>query len=205
MDIRVGIAKVFAVLSLIFVVSLCVSGSRDDPYYVLKAGTRIKLRLDNPVNSGFSSRGDTFKAYVARPVERDDQVVLPEGVEVEGRVVFVQQNSAVGRAGRLELDFGTLRFANGETRAIDARLVRPLKAGSRTGWQLASVIGGTLAGAILGVASGNERGAAIGAGIGAAAGTATAVAIKGDNVGIASGEEFEIVLERDVTLPFREV
>ncbi|QYO65235.1 hypothetical protein [Leptolyngbya sp. 7M] len=205
MNIRVGIAKVFAVLSLIFLVSLSASGSLDDPYYVLKAGTRIKLRLDTPVNSAFSSRGDTFKAHVARPVERDDRVVLQEGVELEGRVVFVQQNSAVGRAGRLELDFGTLRFANGETRVIDARLARPLKSASKTGWQLASVIGGTLAGTILGVASGNERGAAIGAGIGAAAGTGVAVAIKGDNVGIASGQEFEIILERDVTLPFREV
>lgn len=205
MDIRVGIAKVFAVLSLIFVVSLDASSIRNDPYYVLKAGTRIKLRLDTPVNSSFSSRGDTFKAYVARPVERDDQVVLPEGVEIEGQVVFVQQNSALGRAGRLELNFGTLRFANGETRAIDARLARPLKAGSKTGWQLASVIGGTMAGAILGAVSGSERGAAIGASIGAAAGTGTAMAIKGDNVGIASGEEFEIILERDVTLPFREV
>lgn len=203
MGIRAFFTKVFAVLLLFFVNS--VAAAPDDPYYILRAGTKIRLKLDTPVSSAFSVKGDTFLAYVSKPVQKNGEVVLPIGIAIEGRVLDAEENGISGKVGSLDLDFETIRFESGETRSIDAKLAKPLKAGSRHGWQLVSILGGTIGGTLLGAATGKGRGALIGTGIGAAAGTGTAVLIKGENVGIASGEEFEIVLERDVTLPFREV
>ncbi len=202
---RVLLTKVFAVLFLIFVNFVGTNASADDPYYLLRAGKRIKLKLDAPISSRFSTEKDTFIATVTEPVRNGGRIVLDEGVSIEGRVTAVRTRASFGKAGELEVEFFRITFDGGDTRQISAKLAKSLKGGSKQGWQIASLLGGTLGGGLIGALTGNGRSAAIGAGIGGAAGTGTAIAIKGDDVGINAGEEFEIVLQRDVTLPFDEV
>lgn len=209
MGIRVLFTKVFAVLSLIFVsfgsTAALFAKSTDDPYYLLRAGKRMKLKLDTPVNSRFSSKDDTFIAVISEPVRNGGRVVLAKGVRIEGRVAAASPNGPFGKAGELDVEFFRIMFDGDDSRRISGRLAKPLKAKSKQGWQIASFIGGTLGGVVIGALAGGGKTAAIGGGIGAAAGGGTAAAISGDNVGINAGQEFEIVLQQDVTLPFDEV
>jgi hypothetical protein len=204
MDIRLGFTKVFALLFLFFANSFAVV-SPDDPTYVLRAGTKIHLKMDAGISSEISKRNDTFIAFVADPVSKNGVVVLQEGVVIEGRVLNALPSGITGKGGRLELDFETILFATGAKRSIDGKLADPLKPGSRQGWQIASIVGGTLGGTLIGALTGKSRGAAIGAGVGSAAGTGTAVLIKGEKVGIRTGEQFYMVLEKDVVLPYNEI
>jgi hypothetical protein len=209
MGIRVLLTKVFAVLSLIFLsfgsTAFAFSANGDDPYYLLRAGKRIKLKLDAPVNSRFSSKDDTFIAVVTEPVRNGGRIVLDEGVRIEGRIVRASPNGPLGKAGELEVEFFRIMFDGGDSRRISGKLAKPLKARSKQGWQLASLIGGTLGGVLIGALAGGGKTAAIGGGIGAAAGGGTAAAINGDDVGINAGDQFEMVLQHDVALPFDEV
>ena len=45
----------------------------------LPAGTAVTVRLASAVGSKLSAKGDHFSAIVARPVEVNGKVVLPEG------------------------------------------------------------------------------------------------------------------------------
>ena len=209
MGIRVLFTKVFAVLSLIFVsfssTAALFAKSYDDPYYLLRAGKRMKMKLDAPVNSRFSSVDDTFIAVLTEPVRNGGRIVLNEGVRIEGRIVRVKPNGPLGKGGELDVEFFRIIFDGGDSRRISGKLAKPLKAKSKQSWQLASFIGGTLGGVLIGALAGGGKTAAIGGGIGAAAGGGTAAAINGDDVGINAGDQFEVILQQDVTLPFDEV
>ena len=54
---------------------------------------------------------------------------------------------------------------------------------------------------VFGAVSKANNGALIGAGVGAGAGTAVALLRKGKDVRIRDGEEFEIVLKKEIVLP----
>ncbi len=196
--------KVFAVLSLIFA-SCLAADAQDDSAYILRAGTRIQLEIVDSISSSFSAAGDTFRATVVTPSRNKGIVVLPIGTVIEGRISRVDEKGSAGRNGEIEAVFEAIRFKTGEYRKIDARFAKPLKEGSHRTKSLISIAGGTLGGALIGGLTRSNNGVLIGAGLGAAAGTGTALLINGKNVGIKSGEEFEIELKSDVTLPVREV
>src|ERR1041385_8105263 len=50
-------------------------------------GTEIAVRLVDPLDSGKNQAGDTFHATLAQPIMVGDQVAVPTGADVEGRVV----------------------------------------------------------------------------------------------------------------------
>ncbi len=155
--------------------------------------------LDAELSSAVATRDDTFLATVVRPLSVSETVVVPSGSIVEGRVMAAAPAGLAGRGGRLEVVFESLRIGPA-TRSIDASLVKPLDRRSSSLFTLLSIAGGTAVGAVLG-GTRDGRGALIGAGIGGGIGTGVAVARKGKNVRIRKGDEFEIVLNREVTVP----
>jgi len=194
-----GRAKFAALVVLIFVNSTLVLRAQDDSIYRLPAGTKISLRMDAEINSRVASVNDTFLAYVTKPVKRRDVIVVPEEAIVEGRVTKVTPASGGSESGRIEVVFESLKFA-GSTRQIDGVATKPFRAVSSNTFSIFSILGGAAAGALVGAAS-SPRGALIGAGIGAGAGTGAALLRKGKDVRIRRGEEFDIELKKDVTLP----
>ncbi len=58
----------------------------------IPAGTRLQLVLTHPVNSNSSSRGDQIFAQTTAPVILGDQVVIPGGSYVQGRVEKLSRN-----------------------------------------------------------------------------------------------------------------
>lgn len=192
--------KVFAVFLLIFA-SFSVAASQDDSIYRIKAGTKIRLRMDSEISSKVASAGDTFTATAANPVSVRGSIMLPAGTVFEGRVMRASKASSGGKNGDFDLAFVTIRLDRGQERQIDAVLVNDLKAGSGRTFNAIAILGGTVIGAVFGTLSKAESGPLIGAAAGGGAGTGIALLRKGRNVRIATGEEFEIELKKDVTLP----
>jgi hypothetical protein len=84
----------------------------------LPAGTVLKVRLDDRLNSSQARPGQRFSATV-RPAE--DNSGLPEGTRVEG-VVRTAQQASKDKPGVLDVDFTTLEFPNGRNYAINGSL-----------------------------------------------------------------------------------
>lgn len=203
MNFRRVTTKIFAFLFLFFA-SFVTVYSQPDSIYRLPAGTKIRLQMDNEINSGVSGVNDTFTATIAEPLKVRETIVLPVGTVIEGRITKVERASTGGKGGSLSVKFETIRFENGEKREIEGILVNQLKAQSSQKANILTVIGGTALGTLLGAVSGTENGALIGAGIGAGAGTGVALARKGKNVRIKTDEKFEIELTKQVTLPVQD-
>jgi hypothetical protein len=193
--------KVFAVLSLLFINSILINAQS---VYELPAGTKIRIQMDNEINSKVSSPGDTFTTTISEPVRVRDTVVLPIGTIIEGRVTKVKRASIGRKNGSLIVSFETLRMTTGEKRDIKGVLVRELKAESSPVASVLTVAGGTALGALLGTVSKNESGALIGAAIGTGAGAGIAFLRKGEDVRIRADEEIEIELTTNVVLPARD-
>lgn len=191
--------KVFAFLFLFFAISSSINAQ--DSIYRLEAGTKIRVRMDNEINSSVASVNDTFTTTIAEPVLVRETIVLPVGTVIEGRITNVERAAGGGKGGSLSVKFETIRFENGEKRAIEGVLMNELKAVSSQKTNILAVLGGVGLGALLGGVSRGSTGALIGAGVGAGAGTGIVLARKGKNVRIKSDEKFEIQLTREVTLP----
>lgn len=201
MNIRLTTTKVFAIFSLFFAVFISAEAQTDASIYQLQPGTRILVRLDNEINSKVLSVNDTFTVKVSEPLKVSDVVLLPIGTRIEGRITKVGRAAIGGRNGILEVSFETLWSPGGGRQKIEGKLVNPIKAESSVTEKTLAIVGGTAIGAIIGAVSKTSNGLLIGAGIGAGAGTGAAFLKKGKDAKIAAGEEFEIELTKNVTLP----
>lgn len=161
--------------------------------------------MDNEINSKVSSVNDTFTATISSPVVIKGIELVPIGSIVEGKIISVKAASSGKTDGKLEVKFESLRFPDDQKRQIDAGLVnRNLVENKSSAFTVISIFGGTAIGAVLGAIAGKGTGAAIGAGIGAGAGTATAFLRKGKEAQIKANQEFEIVLNKEVTVPVKD-
>lgn len=197
--------KIFAVSFLFFVNFISINSQTDSSIYELPAGTKIRVRMDNEINSKVSSVNDTFTTVIAEPVKIRDTVVLPIGAIIDGRVMQVKRASSGKKNGSLILSFELLRLENGDKRQISGILANQLKAASSSPTKdILTVIGGTAIGAIFGAVSKSGSGTLIGAGIGTSAGTGIVFLKKGNDVRIKAEEEFEIELTKSVILPVQD-
>ena len=204
MNIRFITTKVFAFFSLLFAISISANAQTDSSIYQVPAGTKIRVRMDNEINSKVSSENDTFTVKISEPLKVRESVVLPIGTIIEGRVTKVRRTALGAKNGSLEVSFETLQSLDGVKQKIEGALVNRLTAESSSTATALTIIGGTALGGIIGAISKVENGALIGAGIGAGAGTSIAFLRKGKDVKIRTDEEFEIELKKDVTLPVRD-
>ena len=173
--------------------------------YELPAGTRIRVQMDNEINSKVSSVDDTFTMKIAEPVIVREVIVLPVGTVIEGRVLRVKPAAVGGQGGEMEVEFETLRLEDGAKREIEGILVNPLKAERKSPvGSVLTIVGGAALGAIVGAVSQADNGALIGAGVGAGVGTGAAYLRKGKEVRIKADEKFEIELTKNVILPVRD-
>lgn len=193
--------KIFALFSLLFLNSIFINAQT---VYELPPGTKIRVQMDNEINSKISSVNDTFTMKISEPLKVRETVVLPIGTIIEGRVTEVRRASIGRKNGSLSVSFEMLRLAGGEKREIKGVLVNQLKAESSPAANVLTVAGGTALGAIFGSVSKAENGALLGAVIGTGAGAGAAFLRKGKDVRIKADEEFEIELTRNVTLPVQD-
>jgi hypothetical protein len=151
------------------------------PDVTVPAGTTLRVRLDQALDTKRSRAGEGFTATLAEPVVVGNETVIPKGAEFRGHVTT---SGASGRLkGRAVLGVTLDSFdLKGKSYKIDTSADSRASAGhkKRNGLLIG---GGAGLGAALGAVAGGAPGALIGAGAGAAAGTAGAAATGKKNVG----------------------
>jgi len=173
------------------------------PPVIVPAGTVIPISLTGRLSTKTAKDGDGVYAKTAFPITINNQIVIPEGTNVRGRVVEVKKPGMVKGKAELTLSFQTLVLPNGRTLEIYASLGNPGFAGekkgeatiegeSSKGQDVKDTVGGAATGGIVGVIVGGRTGGAIGAGAGAVGG----ILNRGKDIVIDPGTILEIVLDR---------
>ncbi|HRH44838.1 MAG TPA: hypothetical protein PKY82_24580 [Pyrinomonadaceae bacterium] len=199
-----GLTKIFTVLSIFLFLGLIIAKAQPS-IYTLPIGTKIRVRMDNEINSKVSGVNDTFTATVSHPVFIRNVEIIPIGTIVEGRILEAKAAASGKVNGFLDVKFESYQLPKDSKRPFDASLVNQnLLENKSSVFTTLSIFGGTAIGAILGGIIGKGKGAAIGAGAGAGVGTAIALLKKGKEARIKANQEFEIRLDKEVTVPAKD-
>ena len=165
---------------------------------MVPAGTEIRIRMIESVDSEHASLGQTFRASLDAPVYVNGQEVIPRGTDVLTKLVEDRQSGRLQGRTVLTLSLQTITF-NGRVYDVASTDVRTESSsrGARSG----EVIGGTsVLGAIIGGIAGGGKGAAIGAASGAAVGTGAEVMTNGQRVRIPSETRLSFRLQNPLQL-----
>jgi hypothetical protein len=145
-------------------------------------GTLVKVRLHDDLSTLTTKVGTSFTAEVSEPVLRDNQVVVPVGSVLEGRVTFVRGGKRIGGAAAIHLEPRTITLPDGSQYLLHARVIdtdswddtrvdnegtilRKDHAKATAAVTSLTAGGGLAAGAMLGGVPGALIGAGVGAGV----------------------------------------
>jgi len=162
----------------------------------IPSGTRLEIRLVDPIDSSLNKSGDTFKATLDKDLEVEGKVVVPRGSRVIGKVMDVKQPGRVEGKAALSMTLTEIKVGN-ESYPIQTNSLA-FEADPSTKQDATKIGIGAAAGAIIGAIAGGGKGAAIGAAVGGGAGTATVLATKGKDVKFAAEDKFSFVLRSDL-------
>jgi hypothetical protein len=162
------------------------------------AGTRLSVRITDPLSSETAKVGDTFRGTLDNAIMIGDKVVVPRDADVQGRVLAVKPSTHFTGNSELTLEMKMLDI-NGKSYEIATNQWQKL--GTGRGKRTAATVGGGAAlGAVIGAIAGGGKGAAIGAGAGAAAGTGVQGVTKGQKVELPSESVLDFELAQPVTV-----
>ena len=184
-------------------------------YYSVKAGTVMRVRLDNDMSSKTAFVGQTFQNTTVDPIYSSGGVLLiPQGSMMLGRVTAVQAAQKDGRPGTIDVTYTSITLPNnrkvaisgsltesdsGEKNTVDNEGTVSGKTTKRRG--LKFIGGGAAGGAVIGGIAGGGTGAAIGAGVGALAGLIGKEVKKGHEAEVSAGTQYGVYLNRAFSLP----
>jgi hypothetical protein len=168
---------------------------------VIPAGTALKIRLTDALDTAVNRSGDAFKGVLDEDLVAEGRVIAPRGSAVTGKVIKLVRAGRV--QGRAEMSIAlksidiqdvaytiqtdTLSFAAESTKKKDA----------------AKVGIGAGIGAAIGAIAGGGKGAAIGAAVGGGAGGATVLATRGSEIKLAPERQLKFALRSEVRVTQR--
>ncbi len=172
--------------------------TREPVQITIPDGTRLAVRLIDTLSSSSSESGQSFRATLAQPIVVRNQVVIPEGAEVTGRVVAARPSGHLKTPAELALTLTSISV-NGNTYDITTSTYMRHGA-SHKKRDLAWIGGSSAGGALLGALLGGGKGAAIGAGVGAGGGTAAAYTTGKKNIVLPSESIISCELREPLTV-----
>jgi type IV secretion system protein VirB10 len=185
-------------------------GTQIPPPAAIPKGTTIPVQLLNRLSTKTLKPGDGVYAMTIFPITLNNEIVIPVGSSVGGKVTLVERPGKVkGKAG-MALSFQVLILPTGSTIPLYASLAGSSDAETTTegkiigesskGEDAAKVAGAVAVPAVIGGIAGGQRSARVGAGVGAAAGLATVLLTRGKDIVLDKGTTLEIVLDRPLDL-----
>jgi hypothetical protein len=170
------------------------------PVYTVAVNTTMRLRLNDKISSKDARVGDTFASTVVTPLYVRGVEVVPAGSTVTGHVTHVNRAGRKSQAGSINVTFTSLELPNGARRAINASLTTSasadnegqVKGKSSTKKNVAFIGAGLVVGGLINGVAGAATGGLIGVGRG--------LIKKGEEAEVKPGTEFDVILNRAVTL-----
>lgn len=185
----------------------------------LPAGTRVLLQLQSPVYTKTAKVGDGVYCESTFPVTQDNQLAIPAGTYVKGRITRIERPGRVKGRAELQVYFTTMIFPNGYTVDLPGALESTpgaenhqvtddegtVRASGNKGHDAATVGKTAGAGATIGALSSRTlKGAGIGGAIGAGVGLASVLLTRGPDVRLDRGTTVEMVLQAPLTVEVTE-
>lgn len=167
--------------------------------YTVPAGSVLTVRLIDSLDSSRNRVGDTFRATLDSPIRAGGEVVIPAGLDVEGRVVEASNAGKYTGHAELALELSKLS-ANGETFSLQTDQYNQASGGRGKGTAEAIGTGAGL-GAIIGAIAGGGKGAAIGGMAGAGAGGVARAAQKAPKISFPAETVLTFRLQEPLTIP----
>jgi hypothetical protein len=183
---------------------------------VIPAGTVIPVTLSSRISTKHANEGDGIYAQTAVPIVVNDEIVIPAGSFVRGKVGHVQQPGRIKGRAEMTFSFHNITLPTGVSIDIYASLggtggaverkgeatvvadkgddTEEILTDSAKGAGTGAAVGAIYRGGLGGAATGAAAGAAVGA-----AGSALAALIRrGDALVLEPGMLIEIVLDRPI-------
>jgi hypothetical protein len=132
------------------------------------AGTLLKVRLSEALDTKKLQPGDYFQGTVAQGVYSGNILAIPRGAEVVGRVVDVKKAGELKGSPGFLLQLTTLNMGGQSYPLVSD--VWSFDGPGKGGYTAGNAVGGAALGAVIGAIAGGGTGAAIGAAAGTGAG-----------------------------------
>jgi hypothetical protein len=149
-----------------------VTEERHEATVVIPAGTRIRVRLAQTLDTRNTRLGERFGATLDTPIMAGHRVLVPRGTPFEGSITETKNSGRFKGRAVMQVRLNSFRL-HGTTYHI-ATAPDTAVSGNHKKRNLVLMGGGPAAGAGIGAIAGGGAGALIGGGIGAAAGATTA-------------------------------
>lgn len=146
------------------------------------AGTLLRVRLDQSIDTASQQSGDSFTATLDSAVIVKEKVIIPKGTTFRGRVTNAKGSGRLRGRAVVSLKLESFEMHHQTYPVVTSSDTRV--SGSHKKRNLALIGGGSGVGALIGGLAGGGKGALIGAGAGAAAGTGGAALTGKKNVQI---------------------
>ena len=178
------------------------------PLRIVPAGTVIPVSLISEISTKNAKDGDGIYARTIFPITVDNQIVIPVGTYVNGRVVNSERPGRVTGTAALTINFQTMILPSGLTIPIfgslggvggtsgERRGEATVEGDSTKGADAGTIGTNAGIGAGIGGISSGAKGVALGGAVGAAAGVAQVLFGRGDDLVLRPGTTIEIVLDR---------
>ena len=172
----------------------------------IPAGTRIPIVLETPLSSRFSHQGQAVIFRTTSALALGQELEIPPGVEVRGRVAEVTRPGVFGRSGglrvtveRMVLPGAPAASLRAQLRSADINARGRLTTDGRRSLDRQGLVVLSLQGALAGAQFGGKA-AGIGAGAGAAIAAALMMSQRGRDVSVSAGTPFSVRLQQDADL-----
>jgi hypothetical protein len=165
----------------------------------LTSGTTFLAALQSTIATDKNKVGDAVALRTLEPIRVNETEVVPAGSFIRGEVTHVDPAGRVAGGAELTLRFTALETPDGKSYAISCAPFRLTGKGDAKESAL-EIGGGAAAGALVGGVLGGKKDIAKGAAVGAILGTGVAVATKGDQIVLPSGQKLKITLDAPVTI-----
>jgi len=170
-----------------------------DQMVSIPEGTKLDVRLLDPIGSASDTSGETFRATLDGPIVVNGVLAVQKDANLTGKVLVARSSGHLQTPAELVVTLTSLEVG-GKTYPI-LTSERSWRGHSHKKRNAELIGGGAGVGALIGALVGHGKGAAIGAGIGAGGGTATAYATGKKDISIPAETPLRFVLRRPVTVP----
>jgi hypothetical protein len=163
------------------------------------AGTHLEAKLESSVKTASSEVGDNVVAIVTNPIRLADQIVVPRGSRLNGRVETIQAATPTSE-GRVRLAFREIEFPDGRRVSAwitDAYGALPPKRGLRYALWMGT---GAAAGALVGGKSARVAGI-LGGGLAGFVIAGNSGDSNRPNLTLRSGHTLQLRLGEDLKIP----